>query len=386
MFDLLRARKAIREENLDGWLFVNFAHRDALTDSILELDPHSVSTRRWFYIIPSSGSPLKLVSTLEEAILAPLPGETTSYYAKKDLEKALAAFAGKKFAVLEDPAIHVLSTIDAASVDLVRSVGIQTSSAASLVQRVHGVLDAHGIESHEKAIRVLLSTVQKAWSFVESSLKSDKTLYEGDVQDFMQAALSRANLVTNHPPIVASGPNSANPHYSVEGKGRRIGADEVLQFDIWAKSPGGIYADISWVGFTGCTVPKRVEERFKILLEARDLVKPAIERGFAAGMKPIGSELDALVREFLLAHFPNEAIRHRTGHGIDTECHGTGVNLDSVEFPDRRTLLEGSCFSVEPGAYFETEGFRTEIDIYIQEGKPILSGGISQSEILKFKD
>jgi Xaa-Pro aminopeptidase len=386
MFDLLRIQKAIHEENLDGWLFVNFAHRDALTDSILGLDPDSVSTRRWFYIVPASGSPLKLVSTLEDSILAPLPGDTTSYYAKKDLETALSFFSGKTIAVLEDPAIQVLSTIDAASVDLVRSIGIKTVSAASLVQRVHGLLDAQGIKNHETAIRVLLSIVKNAWSFVESSLKANKTLHEGDVQDFMLSALSRANLVTNHPPIVASGPNSANPHFSIEGKGRRIGANEVLQFDIWAKSPGGIYADISWVGFTGYEVPKRVDERFKILLEARDLVQPAIQRSFSAGIAPIGAELDALVREFLFAHFPNEAIRHRTGHGIDTECHGAGVNLDSVEFPDSRTLLEGSCFSVEPGAYFETEGFRTEIDIYIQDAKPILSGGISQSEILKFKD
>jgi Xaa-Pro aminopeptidase len=77
-------------------------------------------------------------------------------------------------------------------------------------------------------------------------------------------------------------------------------------------------------------------------------------------------------------------LRHRTGHGIDQEVHGFGVNLDSVEFPDSRLLLEGSCFSVEPGVYLDEFGMRSEINVYISGGKPVVSGKNPQFELLHF--
>jgi Xaa-Pro aminopeptidase len=68
-------------------------------------------------------------------------------------------------------------------------------------------------------------------------------------------------------------------------------------------------------------------------------------------------------------------MKHRTGHGIDTQCHGSGVNIDSWEFPDPRPSLEGSCFSLEPGIYFPDFGMRTEVNVYINKGRAIISQG-----------
>jgi Xaa-Pro aminopeptidase len=53
-----------------------------------------------------------------------------------------------------------------------------------------------------------------------------------------------------------------------------------------------------------------------------------------------------------------------------------------VEFPDSRPLLEGSCFSLEPGLYFTDFGLRTEIDVYITHEKPVISGKNRQFAIL----
>jgi len=88
----------------------------------------------------------------------------------------------------------------------------------------------------------------------------------------------------------------------------------------------------------------------------------------------------------MLKLVPENSVQHRTGHGIDTDCHGSGTNLDSIEFPDNRYILEGSCFSVEPGIYFSDSGFRTEIDIYINQGKPVISGGEIQKNILLLQE
>jgi Xaa-Pro aminopeptidase len=53
-----------------------------------------------------------------------------------------------------------------------------------------------------------------------------------------------------------------------------------------------------------------------------------------------------------------------------------------VDFTDPRLLRDGSCFSLEPGIYFESFGLRTEIDVYILNGKPVISGGDRQFSFL----
>ena len=60
---------------------------------------------------------------------------------------------------------------------------------------------------------------------------------------------------------------------------------------------------------------------------------------------------------------------HRTGHSIGTSDHGSGVNIDNLETQDRRRLIPGVGFSVEPGIYLPADGFgvRLEIDCYVAQ-------------------
>ena len=110
-------------------------------------------------------------------------------------------------------------------------------------------------------------------------------------------------------------------------------------------------------------------------MSAREGAIRFIADELAAGRRPAGAAVDQKTRDILIGLGYGAALRHRKGHGIDTECNGSGVNMDSVEFPDSRLLLEGSCFSLEPGIYFDDFGLRTEIDVYIRDGKPVVSGG-----------
>jgi Xaa-Pro aminopeptidase len=175
---------------------------------------------------------------------------------------------------------------------------------------------------------------------------------------------------------VAAGANTGNPHYDVQGAGAILREGDVIQIDLWARDsgPGGIYADISWVGVYGTVPLPRFEKAFGDLVAAREGAWNFIRQELAAGRRPAGAEVDKKTREILIDLGYEGALRHRTGHGIDTEVHGSGVNMDSVEFPDSRPLLEGSCFSLEPGIYFPDFGMRTEIDVYIREGRPVISG------------
>ena len=377
--------KAVAEESrtngLGGWIFTNFSHRDSITDSLLGLDCNVVSTRRWVYIVKGDGSCTKIVHAIEKNNLDSLPGESLFVYNSKDiLLKSLSENLDKTktYALLTDEDIPVISTVDGGFVSLLTHLGISTCSAAPLIQRSKGVLSEERVLSHERSASLLYLTVYETWNFISSFYKSGKELTERAVCDFILSEFSRFNLITDHPPIVAFGKNSGNPHYEVPAENSAVAVKgDVIQLDIWAKDkddPDSIYADISWVGVYDTAPSKDVEELFGTVCTARDVVKATIESESFGNIT--GATLDAKVRDVLIKAGHADAIRHRTGHGIDTNCHGSGVNLDSIEFPDKRKLLEYSCFSVEPGIYFDRYGFRTEIDIYIKDGKPVISGSM----------
>ena len=65
---------ALREAKLEGWLFYDFRHSDPLAYRILKLDEKMLASRRWFYYVPASGEPVKIVQSIEQFKLDSLPG------------------------------------------------------------------------------------------------------------------------------------------------------------------------------------------------------------------------------------------------------------------------------------------------------------------------
>lgn len=59
-------REAIRGERLDGWLFCNFRHRDALSGEILKLPGNSTNSRLRIYAVRATGAPLKIIRAVEK--------------------------------------------------------------------------------------------------------------------------------------------------------------------------------------------------------------------------------------------------------------------------------------------------------------------------------
>jgi Xaa-Pro aminopeptidase len=382
---IVKLQKAIREEGLDGWLFCNFRHRDKLSDELLERSPSLTNSRFWFYAVPASGEPQGLIHAIEPDHLDGLPGTRQSYISRESLLHNLASLAGKRWGVHISENISAVSYLDGGSCAMLSKAGLELVSAEALVQRFKGLLNEEGIASHERAAAALYAIVEKVWDFVCRSYGT-KTIYEGDLRQIMEDEFVRRNLTRDHPPLAAAGVHSSNPHYDFDGPGAAVKEGDIIQLDLWAKekSPPSIYADISWVGVYGKKPDPRQEKIFADLVFAREETFRFIEKSAdsgsqglsAAGFNPTltGAEVDACCRSVLIGAGYEGAIKHRTGHGIDTECHGSGVNMDSVEFIDTRKILEGSCFSLEPGIYLEDYGFRTEIDVYISGGRPRISG------------
>jgi Xaa-Pro aminopeptidase len=369
-------QKNILTEGLDGWFFCNFRHRDKLSDEILRISPDSSNSRYWFYAVPGKGEPLKIIHAVEPDALETLPGNTQFYVSREDLLAALKPLAGKSWGVHSSEELAAISYLDAGIAAVLKNAGLQLVSAASLIQRSCGLLDNDGIASHERAAVHLYEIVKLSWDFIKKAYKEKKTIYEADVRGLMIQEMERRHLVSDNNLIVAAGRNSGNPHYGFTGSGAQINEGDIVQLDLWAKEDNkeAIFADISWAGVFAEKVPEEAAKRFATVVSAREGAVSYIESELSAGRTPTGASVDRKAREIIGSLGYKDGLKHRTGHGIDREIHGSGVNIDSIEFPDSRLLLEGSCFSLEPGLYFADYGMRTEIDVYIRNGKPTISG------------
>ncbi|HEX4488747.1 MAG TPA: aminopeptidase P family protein, partial [Terriglobales bacterium] len=67
--DLTAIQSALRESKLDGWLFYDHHHRDPIGYRVLGLREDTMVTRRWYYLIPAKGDPIKLVHKIESGHL-----------------------------------------------------------------------------------------------------------------------------------------------------------------------------------------------------------------------------------------------------------------------------------------------------------------------------
>src|SRR5579863_3462630 len=122
----------LRATGLDGWLFYDFHHRDPIAARVLGLKD-GLGTRRWFYLIPRSGAPRKLVHRIESSALDSLPGEKLVYASLDELEKNLRRVLRRagKVAMQYSPhnAIPYVSLVDAGTVEMVRSAGCKVVSS-----------------------------------------------------------------------------------------------------------------------------------------------------------------------------------------------------------------------------------------------------------------
>jgi len=380
------------EENLSAWLFYNLHHKDPISDRILNVSGAAVNTRPWMYLLRRDGSAEKLVHGIEEKILDHLAGRKRIYSTRQQFLSHLREMAGglQQVACQFSSELPGISFLDHGTARLLQDCGFNLTGASSMIQRFLGVLNREGIDSHLRAAVHLYDIVEKVWKRLRKEMRSDTPVWETTVQGWILGLFEELDLTADSAPIVAVGAHSADPHYNPDGGGSERGAvlepDSVLQLDLWAKErkKGAIYADISWVGVLGTHIPPKVEAAFRTVVEAREVALRFIEESLSGGSNVSGEQVDRQVRAFVERSGYGDYLRHRTGHAIAEEVHGFGVNLDSVEFPDPRLLLEGSCFSIEPGLYLEEFGLRSEIDVYISRGRPTVSGKKPQYELLHF--
>src|SRR5690242_21432936 len=92
-FDLASIQAALRADNVDGWLLYDFRGLNAIAVDVADIHSQGghLATRRWYYLIPATGEPRGLVHAIESKTLAHLPGTTTRYAGRAQLEAGLRA-------------------------------------------------------------------------------------------------------------------------------------------------------------------------------------------------------------------------------------------------------------------------------------------------------
>jgi Xaa-Pro dipeptidase len=388
--DIAAVQAALKADGLDGWLLYDFRGLNPIAADVTAVARQGghLATRRWYYLIPAVGEPRGLVHAIEKDALAHLPGSTERYAGRDALEAGLRRLlAGARRVAMEYSAgcaIPYVARVDAGTVELVRWMGTEVVSSGDLIQRFSAVWDA-AVATHRSASEKLYRIKDRALDAAARRLHDATPTTEYDIQQLMAGWFRDEGLVSDADPNVSGGENSGNPHYLPTALSHRaVRPDEILLLDLWGKldAPGAVYADITWIGYTGRRVPDRITRAFATVCEARDAAVRLVQQAAREGREPRGFEVDRAASAVLREAGYGDAILHRTGHSLGESVHGNGVNMDDYETHDDRRLLPGTGFTIEPGVYFSDFGVRTEINMIVFPGDARVTGPV-QAEITK---
>jgi Xaa-Pro dipeptidase len=389
MFDLKAVQRSLTEFGFDGWLFYDFRGSNVLTRRVLELDPKGLSSRRFFYFVPAQGEPQKLVHRIETAALDSLPGERLVYLRWQELEAGVARLlkGSRRIAMEYAPGVSnpYISRVDAGTIEFVRSCGVEVVSSGDLIQLFEATWDDSQWQMHLEAEKVTIAAYEVAWGLIAERVSAGGTVRETEVQSAIMDHFHRHGLTTYSPPIVGVGPHSGDPHYEpIVGKDATIGRGDFVLIDLWAKldRPRAVYSDLTRMGFVGDVVPAKFQEIFAIVARARDAAIACVREAYSAGRPLHGWEVDAAGRREIDEAGYGANFIHRIGHNIGQEVHGNGANMDNLETHDERLVLRRTCFSIEPGIYFDEFGVRSEVNVFVDRAGGVHVTGGLQTEVL----
>jgi Xaa-Pro aminopeptidase len=378
--NLTRIQSALRKRNFDAWLFYDHHHRDPIAYRVLGLRSDIMVTRRWFYLVPANGEPQKLVHRIEAGHLDSLPGAKHSYSSWQELQQNLKTIVKPypKLAMQYSPenAIPYVGLVDAGTVELVRSFGVNVLSSGDLVSEFEAVLTSEQIASHYAARDAVDRITAEAFKVIGQRVRNGGT-NEFEIAQWILEAFRRENLISHDTPIVGVNSHSGDPHFEPRADhSQRMKDGDFVLLDVWAKTkePDSCYYDITWTGFIGKSPTERQQEVFRIVRDARRLGSDTVVKAFAAGRKLAGWEVDKAVRDFIREKGYGDKFIHRTGHNISSSIHGNGANIDNFETKDEREILANTCFSIEPGIYLPEFGVRSEVNVLTRPGKAEVTG------------
>ncbi len=415
------AQAFLRQEDLPGWLIYDYRHSNPIFWQAVTPSGHV--TRPCFLYVPADSPPRLLVHHVDAGKFAHTGIQLQVYHGREDMIGLLGqALSGTSRVAMEYSPLGLLprvSRVDAGTVELVRSLGVEVVSSADLMQYATQRWSPQQLEDHRNSAAKLGDIVNQAFQYIGAQLVAQladgPTEYQ--VAEFIRRRFRQEGLETPDGPIVAANAHSSDPHYEPMEQGSSvIEPGDWLLIDLWARSvnpatptlatgdppadpqseagprtsplrrlEGGepsVFADITWVAYVGDAVPPIHQDIFDIVTGARDAALAYLEDSHRRGMEVQGWQADAVARQYISAKGYGEYFTHRLGHSIGNEVHGEAVNLDGWETRDTRRIIPGIGFSIEPGIYLPEFGVRSEIDAYMSESGPYATSPVQREVVL----
>ena len=380
-------QSALAGARLDGWLLYDFHGLNPVARGMLQL--RGMTTRRFFVYIPRTGVPVALTHAIEQGPWEDWPPDwkKEKYSGWRTLEALLSATVkGKRIAMEYSPgdAVPYVDRVPAGVIEMVRTAGATVESSADLISMFYAVWSDEQRASHERAARAVSTIGQQAIRLAGSRAGSAAPLTEFALATWIRDRFEGGGLFTDHGPIVAIGPNAANPHYEPSAeRSATINRGDILLIDLWAKEKEGVFADQTWMGSLG-EPAERDNSIWLAVRDARDAAIGLLRERLGAGKTVRGGEVDDAARAVIVKRGYGEFFTHRTGHSIDPrDLHGSGPHIDNLETREERALIPGVGFSIEPGVYLAGKvGMRSEVNGFIGRDGLLITPADYQSEMM----
>lgn len=397
--DIETIQSLLRQYGIDAWLVHDFRGSNSVFSLLLGARHTS---RRGMLLIPAHGQAVIACSGLDKNSFADIANKPNpnialqQYVSWEQLYGWMKTkLAGQKRVAMEYApgcTLPVVSIVDAGTIELVRSFGVEVVSSADVLQLTVARWSPAAVEVHRKASTEVARIKDDAFAFIKSSLQSGKSINERDVQQRILSNFQSAGLEIGEAPIVAVNEHAGDPHFDVSPTASSpIRKGDWVLIDLWSRYPGeeNIYSDITWCGYCGDKVPAKHLEVFNTVRAARDASMNLAKQAWKEKRTLQGWQLDDAARNVIIAAGYERGIKHRTGHSLSPgpRVHGLGFNLDNLETHDTREVLPGLGYTIEPGIYLpdapEKLGVRLEINMFVdpKEG-PIVTSCFQESPVL----
>ncbi len=384
---LSEIQKVLADSPIDGWLIFDFHGLNPVAGGVIGLE--GMGTRRIFAFIPKTGSPVAISHAIEQGRWKSWPAEwkNIAYSGWRELESALKdTVNGKTVAMEYSPgdAVPYLDRVPAGVLEMVRNAGANVVSSADLVSRFYAVLTDDQLASHKRAAEIIARIAKSAFEKAGEAASTASPFTEYKLQQWILGEFSANGLSTDHGPIVAIGPNAANPHFEPSPQdSARIERGAILLIDLWAREEGGVFADQTWMASLG-EPSDRDRDIWLAVRDGRDAAIKLLHEKLDNGGSVKGGEVDDAVRAVITSRGFGDRFIHRTGHSIDArDLHGSGPHIDNLETREERELIPGVGFSIEPGVYLTDDvGMRSEVNGFVSKSGVVITPQSYQTDLI----
>ena len=383
---IAQAQEYLSAQNISGWLLYDYRNMNPIFWDTVGIIPN-VTRPCWLWIA-ADATPQLLVSYVDQGRFTHLGIETALFVSRQDMTAKLGDMlaSADRIAMEYSPqgALPRVSRIDAGTLELVRSFGVEVVSSADLLQHATQRWDEEQLRSHLAAANALGKVVQQAFRRIGYTIDDYPT--EFDIAEYIRQRFVEEDMVVTDGPVVAANAHAADPHFEpTEENSSVIRRGDWVLIDLWTRQPheDAMFADITWTAYVGDSVPARHQQVFDAVIGGRDAAVAMLEQSHREGRTLEGWQLDAAAREYITQAGFGDYFNHRLGHSLGREVHSNAVNLDGWETHDTRRLIPGIAVTVEPGIYLPGEfGVRSEIDLFMGDNGPQITTQVQRDVVL----